>query len=97
MGYEACVNWSFPEALTLPIKYHHQPDSADANALSHIVYTANAVAIAGKDVKEGKEIPEEILDRSVLEELHLNDEDFNPILTEAEKNVDELTEQLGAA
>ena len=97
LGYDACVNWNFPEALTLPIKYHHQPDSANGNPLSHIVYAANAVALIGNEVQEGRMLPEDVVDRNILQELGIKGDDIGPILAEAEKSVDELTEQLGAA
>ena len=45
MAAEACLKWSIPETLSIPIKYHHYPQDSDENSLAYILHAADIIAM----------------------------------------------------
>jgi HD-like signal output (HDOD) protein len=103
IGYEVCHHWNIPETISKAIRYHHNPEKSDQDALSYIVFMANSIANIVKSMEEtegtiaqleGIEGFMYMIDDGALEFLSLPEEDVPGILTDARDAVNKLSEEM---
>lgn len=103
IGYEVCQHWSIPESISHAIRYHHHPAKSSEDALSYIVFMANAIANIVKSMEEtegtiaqleGIEGFMYMIDDDALTFLGLPEDDVPCILREARDSVNKLSEEM---
>jgi HD-like signal output (HDOD) protein len=82
-----CQKWNFPKAITIGIRYHHQPSRLRGNKLAYIIHAADQIAgWIGMDI-DG--ITLEISDNS-LEKVGIKTDEITQIADEISEYVDQM-------
>lgn len=82
-----CQKWNFPKAITVAIRYHHQPSRLRGNKLAYIIHAADQIAgWIGMDI-DG--ITLEISDNS-LEKVGIRADEIAQIADEISEYVDQM-------
>ena len=90
---EICSYWKFPEALTLAIKYHHNPSVSNGSEIAFILHLADYIAVlsgSGYDLDEILDIKEEGTDKF----LSLHEKDVKSIEDAIFESVLRIEEEL---
>ncbi len=88
-----CENWSFPKAISTPVRYHHDPSPFRSSELAYIVHVADQIAIwSGMDT-DG--ITVEIGDNA-FEVVGIQIEEIGTIMDEIISSVDGIVEGMAA-
>lgn len=98
IGYEASRHWNFPDSLTLPILYHHDPDSypGDDKVMKRnieIIYLAGlltGILYSGKPIDYHKPFREQAKKR-----FRLDDETIDDLLERVNTEVAQAAEFFG--
>jgi len=94
VGGELARKWKLPELLQECIKFHHEPDRAQAFPLEvAIVYVANQLAVMAEINSSSLDDTHEILP-SAIETIGVSPEDFIPIIEEAKSQFIDMKSAL---
>jgi len=103
IGHEVCKHWNIPGSISHAIRYHHNPAKSDQDALSYIVFMANAIANIVKSMEETEGTIAQLegiegfmfmIDDDALNYLGLSEESIPGILTESRGAVNKLSEEM---
>jgi predicted Zn finger-like uncharacterized protein len=106
IGFEVCRHWNIPAGIAEAIKGHHNPSRSNGDALTYMVYMANAIsnvasAAAGMQgtmaLMDGIEAFMYMIDDEALTYLSMGQKDVARILVQAQESVEKITAQLDAA
>ena len=94
LGHRLFEEWKFPEELSMPVKYHHQPDEVPAEHArrTYLAHAAECLAdlLEVEDKQQSLEIAEAALAR-----LDLSPDKLPPLMDEISEGVHEAAEVLG--
>jgi HD-like signal output (HDOD) protein len=105
IGFEVCRHWNIPVGISHAIQGHHNPTRSDGDALTYMVYMANAisnvaVAAAGMQgamaLMDGIEAFMYMIDDEALAYLSMDQKHVARILVQAQEAVEKITAQLEA-
>ena len=89
MAAEACKKWSIPEALSIPIKYHHDPQQSDGNKLAYILHLADSMAkMDGTGIGVDRMINN--TKEKAIEFLGLQSDELSAVEEEVSEQIDKL-------
>lgn len=90
-AFEVCGAWNIPKALTIAIRYHHNPTRSHDNMLAYIIHVADAIAMmTGLGI--GIDSTFYVMDEKALGFVGLNETDINRIMTEIIESVKKISE-----
>ena len=87
---EICQKWSFPESITLAIKYHHQPGNSDGNELCHILHMADYIAVLSGIGYDSDDILYE-LEEGTMDYLNMTNEDVSENVLKVTESVNKIS------
>ena len=79
IAYGVCSKWNIPKAISLAIRFHHNPTHPRSNLLAHLIHFANHLAIKTR-IGACKESVSLKLDRTTGRIFNLNEEEESAIM-----------------
>ena len=87
---EICRKWKFPESISLAIKHHHQPSDANGDELSHILHSADYIAMLSGIGYDDDDLLCE-LEPGTQSFLNLKQEDISAIVLKVTESVNKIS------
>jgi len=89
IAYAVCKSWHVPEALTIAIRYHHDPCQSEGSELAYIVHVADSIAIM-TGMGTGIDGMSYQMDDNAMEFMNLQEAELTDIMTELVESVEKI-------
>ena len=86
---EICKIWNIPQAISLPMRYHHAPSASQGDDLAYIMHLADYVAIMSGDGYDHNDFLYQ-LEEGTMDFLGFQQSDISDLALEVMESVAEL-------